>query len=626
LNDIKPVSVIELEGYSEVPSYDVISKMNIKTQNDPQLENATREVYNKELSIGRMRKNTLNYSGLSVSIARNKINEELHDSGEGNSFYEILNRPLVCRCGTHCTVKILENQWFINYGDKNWKDLTNKCLNKMAIVPDDIRTEFKHTIGWLKQKACARKHGLGTKLPWDKEWIIESLSDSVIYMAYYTFSKFINQHNISSDQLNKGVFDYVLLGVGQVDEICKNAKIDLDLLKKMREEFLYFYPLNTRHSGRDLVPNHLTFFIFNHVAIFPTELWPLQIVINGSVLMEGKKMSKSFGNIIPLREAIKTYSADALRLTILTTAELLQDVNFSKNLAKNIKSRLENFYTFALEIIDRQKKNIIEYTNEDKWLLSRLHKTVEAATEAMGKLRIRECINLILYELDQDVQWYLKLIHSKNSKREDTVGTLLFEILDIRVRMLSPFAPFICEEIWEKMGNKGFVSLADWPKSEKSKINLVVEEAEELIKNTLEDTLNITKVTKKKPNKICYYISSDLKWNVYHKVLEVSRLHNFDLGNMIKEIMKDQKLRTKEVQEFIRKIYDEIRKLPDDMKMIRLELNKSTILEFFHDSKSFFERQTGAKVEIYQEDESQVYDPCNKARLSNPFRAGIYIE
>jgi len=39
----------------------------------------------------------------------------------------------------------------------------------MAIVPDDIRTEFKHTIGWLKQKACARKHGLGTKLPWDKE-------------------------------------------------------------------------------------------------------------------------------------------------------------------------------------------------------------------------------------------------------------------------------------------------------------------------------------------------------------------------------------------------------------------------------------------------------------------------
>ena len=60
--------------------------------------------------------------------------------------------------------------------------------------------------------------------------------------------------------------------------------------------------------------------------------------------------------------------------------------------------------------------------------------------------------------------------------------------------------------------------------------------------------------------------------------------------------------------------------------MIRLELNKSIILEFFHNSKSFFEKQTGAKVEIYHEDESQVYDPNNKARLSNPFRVGIYIE
>lgn len=47
-------------------------------------------------------------------------------------------------------------------------------------------TEFKETLDWLKKWACSRSTGLGTRLPWDKQWVIESLSDSTIYMAYYT--------------------------------------------------------------------------------------------------------------------------------------------------------------------------------------------------------------------------------------------------------------------------------------------------------------------------------------------------------------------------------------------------------------------------------------------------------
>ena len=52
---------------------------------------------------------------------------------------------------------------------------------------------------------------------------------------------------------------------------------------------------------RDLVQNHLSFFVLNHVAIFEKKLWPKEIVVNGSVMMDGAKMSKSMGNIIPLR-------------------------------------------------------------------------------------------------------------------------------------------------------------------------------------------------------------------------------------------------------------------------------------------------------------------------------------
>ena len=87
----------------------------------------------------------------------------------------------------------------------------------------------------------------------------------------------------------------------------------LNISFEIKKEFEYYYPLDSRHSGRDLIPNHLSFFIFNHSILFSKNLWPKQIVVNGSVLMDGKKMSKSMGNIIPLRKAIKQYSADSIK-------------------------------------------------------------------------------------------------------------------------------------------------------------------------------------------------------------------------------------------------------------------------------------------------------------------------
>ena len=125
--------------------------------------------------------------------------------------------------------------------------------------------------------------------------------------------------------------------------------------KQIREEFKYYYPLDSRHSGRDLVPNHLSFFIFNHSIIFPKSLWPRQIVVNGSVLMDGKKMSKSMGNIIPLRSTIKQFNADSIRVAMLVLGELLQDVDFSFSTLKGIYSRLNEIYEFGKDFITKQK-------------------------------------------------------------------------------------------------------------------------------------------------------------------------------------------------------------------------------------------------------------------------------
>ncbi len=182
-------------GNNEViPSRVLLKKYGISNQNDPNLEKATSELYSLEFYSGKMNEDTFEYSGMPVSEAKDLVKDRLIALRESVPFFEMTNKPVYCRCGTLCYVKLLNNQWFLNYGNPEWKTLALECLNSMEIIPSEIIKEFKNVFDWLKVRACARKTGLGTPLPWDKDWIVESLSDSVIYMAYYIISKYVNLH------------------------------------------------------------------------------------------------------------------------------------------------------------------------------------------------------------------------------------------------------------------------------------------------------------------------------------------------------------------------------------------------------------------------------------------------
>jgi leucyl-tRNA synthetase len=74
---------------------------------------------------------------------------------------------------------------YITYGEEEWRERTEKALEGMELYDITVRHAFQHTLGWLNQWACSRSFGLGTRMPWDPQYLIESLSDSTIYMAYY---------------------------------------------------------------------------------------------------------------------------------------------------------------------------------------------------------------------------------------------------------------------------------------------------------------------------------------------------------------------------------------------------------------------------------------------------------
>ncbi len=542
-----PIAIISIPGVSGIPASLVVEKFKIKNQEDPRLEDATKELYSLEFHRGIMLANTGKYAGLKVEQAREALVRDYASNGIGTMF-EIMNRPVICRCGFECLVHIFENQWFINYGDAEWKKLAHESMDRVTILPEEARSEFNYAIDWLKEKACARKVGLGTHLPWDKAWVIEALSDSVVYMAYYILAKFISENWMvfgkfvkNPSRLLDSFFDYVFLAEGDANTVAKENGIAKRILEAVRNEFMYFYPVDMRHSAKDLIPNHLTFYVFQHAVLYPRERWPKGIVANGFVMMEGMKMSKSLENIIPLRQGIEKYGADPVRMGVMATAELGQDTDFSASVTTSIQERLLGLMTQAKKLRSKKTVGGKRFSKLDQWMLARLDRTVREASESMEKLRVRQCINRVLYELDNDQSWYARRLGPEKPAKDGRL-LVLRRVMETRARLLAPIAPHTAEEVWSLLGNKGLVAQAGWPKPDEKSSSPLAEAAEMLVKQTLEDTMEILKTTKLVPKRVALYVSPEWKWNIF-LMANGDDGKEAGKGNFVTRVMADPELR-----------------------------------------------------------------------------------
>ena len=125
----------------------------------------------------------------------------------------------------------------------------------------------------MNQWACSRNFGLGTLIPWDNRYLIESLSDSTIYMAYYTIAHYLQANldgsqkgigNISAEEMTPEVWDYLFLN----KEFPTNTTIPKETLDKMKAEFEYWYPFDVRVTGKDLLTNHFLLSLYTNKSLF----------------------------------------------------------------------------------------------------------------------------------------------------------------------------------------------------------------------------------------------------------------------------------------------------------------------------------------------------------------------
>ena len=611
---ISPIHMINVEGYTST-AVDLVDGAKIESQKDiKNLDEATNQAYKLEFSKGFMAANTGPWAGQKVSSAKEAVKREMATKGLADFMYEFTDLPVICRCGTNCVVKTVHDQWFIRYSDQGWKAQVKEALEGMELIPPETINYYRNVVDWLNDWPCTRRVGLGTRLPWDSTgWIIESLSDSTIYMAYYTLVPWMK--TFKADLLNDAVFDHIFLGQGEPSELSRRTGMPEEAIRGMRSEFSYWYPQNYRVSANELIPNHLTFMIFHHLAVFPKELCPEGIVNLGLGVLEGRRMSSSKGVVFAVSDAVEQFGADVTRLYLMYMCEPWQDFDWRGVQADAHRRQVERFFAGAQEIL------AMDQTVErpvDKWLISRLQHHVRAVGDAFEGFQTRRALQHAFFLLQQDLRWYLR---RGGGNRE-----LLRDVLNTSVRLLAPIIPHLSEEIWEMLGMKGFVSNAAFPVADESGVDPLSEFKEEFVKNVTEDIGEIIKVTKLDPKKLLLYSAPAWKWEVFRRAVAMARDGHLYMSGLMKAVMEEPQMaqHAKDLAKFAQRIVADIPKLSkEQLARFSLPLDEREVLA---DAREFLGAEFGCQVLVFSGDDPAKYDPQDKSRNAVPLRPAIFIE
>lgn len=398
-----------------------------------------------------------------LSFADSQVKPQVKTSN--NYYYEPVE-PIISRSGDECVVAFTD-QWFITYGEDSWRQKTASAINKIKIYSDPndkCRKTLEKSLKWLEQWACSRSYGLGTRLPQDPQYLIESLSDSTVYMAYYTVAHLLQGIDnldghmegplqIRPEDLTCQVWDYIFDRRSDIDIDLKDSPVTNDKfdefkhkLDRLRSEFKYWYPWDLRCSGKDLINNHILFSMYQHVALFQEKYYPQGVRLNGYLLLNKMKMSKHLGNFLTMTDACHKYTADIVRTTLSLAGDGLNDGNFEEADANALILRMSAYITWCQDIISGKEATIekVEKTDLEKYLENifdaEINYTIMETKKHYDQMNYREAVNCGLFNFQQCKDDYLKYVDIPDKR-------VILRFIEVQALIMYPIMPHLCEYI-----------------------------------------------------------------------------------------------------------------------------------------------------------------------------------
>jgi valyl-tRNA synthetase len=298
------------------------------------------------------------------------------------------------------------------------------------------------------------------------------------------------------------------------------------------QELRYFYPTDALVTAPDIIFFWVARMIMAGLEVMPdvplpdgskrktaAELIPFKEVYFTSLIrdMKGRKMSKSLGNSPDPLDVIQEYGADALRFTILYLAPLGQDVLYSNEkceLGRNFANKIWNAGRFLLmnkaqlseSSLPSAETTVSENISEeqldlaDRWILSRLNSTIADVNDALGQFEINQGTKILYDFIWHDFcDWYVEMIKGRLYSDEPVevkqiVLHRAIQIFDQTLRILHPIMPFLTEELWQHIQERGeneSIMVAKYPTADNNWIDKVTEQEMAFVQLTINSIRNI---------------------------------------------------------------------------------------------------------------------------------------
>jgi valyl-tRNA synthetase len=272
----------------------------------------------------------------------------------------------------------------------------------------------------------------------------------------------------------------------------------------------YFYPTSVLVTAPEIIFFWVARMIMAGLE-FMKDIPFRDVYIHGTVRdIEGKKMSKSLGNIIDPLDIINEYGADALRFSLIAITAQGQDVFLSKerfeqgrNFANKIwnASRLvlmnlepENLKVDLCVFFQKQGLDLI-----NRWILSRFYSVLKEVNKNLDAYKLNEAANLLYgFFWHEYCDWYLELVKSDIKNKQNQV--VMYKVLEKFLRVLHPYMPFVTEEIWQRLAHTGnSIMIQSWPHIQEQMIDKKTEKQAQSIFGLITEIRNLRSSIELKP-------------------------------------------------------------------------------------------------------------------------------
>ncbi|MDQ2973635.1 MAG: valine--tRNA ligase [bacterium] len=436
---------------------------------------------------GTMNHHAGEFSGLTVVEARKAVASKMEEMGlieKVDSDYE--TRIGKCyKCGTVIEPMLLD-QWFIDM-----KKLAAPAVEKLEqgsikFYPAQKRDQVVNYLKNVKDWNISRQIAWGIPIPAfqnvdDKdEWIFdERVNEEIIEVDGKNYRR---DPDVFDTWFSSGQWPFATLGYPDSEDYSK------------------FYPNAIMETGQDILYQWVARMIC--LGIYITGKIPFKdVYLHGMVRSEdGRKMSKSLGNVVDPKMYLDEYGSDALRMGMISgrSAGLSAAFSPAKIVAgRNFCNKLWNIARFVEQKVGESTPNLSvkPSTEADHWMLSKIQQSYEAVERLLEDYRFSEAYDNVYHLVwDDFADWYLE--SSKGQGSADFLAALLESILVL----VHPFAPFVTETIWQNLSwQDGVLAAKQWPKLHKADKALAeqFEQSKQIISEirTIVSTLQLKKVT-----------------------------------------------------------------------------------------------------------------------------------